>query len=69
MTLSKSSDFGLARWAERDMLWGVPRTLRTEYSGTDDAGTCWAEQKPARKLRPLRELLLALETPETISDK
>ena len=51
------------------MLWGVPRTVRTEYSGTGGAGTCWAEQKPARKLRPLRELLLALETPEAQGNK
>ena len=37
LTLSKSSDFGLAQWAERDMLWGMPRTLQTGYSGAGDA--------------------------------
>ena len=29
----------------------------------------WAEQQPARKLRPLRELRLALETPEAKGNK
>ena len=38
MTLSEPSDFGLAQWAERAMLWGMPQTLQTEYSGARDAG-------------------------------
>jgi len=37
MTLSEPSDFGLAQWAERDMLWSM--TLQTEFSGAGDAGS------------------------------
>jgi len=62
----------LAWWLRRrttvTLRWVSERVGMGHYTRVTQA-VSRAERKPARKLRALREMLLALETSETISDK